>query len=595
MMDRDEKFVGRQKELSDVLQFLDLEKQDTDSMSALPAQIICLHGDAGMGKTAIAGEAARRMLERFDDIIWLSGCASPLSHRQNIEMPPKMQGDGWKLLVIDNIEGFDRSGLIKGLLANLPANYKALVTSREPLDMGKRQIHVGPMNSGDSTRLLLTHKPETGVEAAREIIHLTGGCPLAMRLAVSQATPDTLDDLKKAEGNILDYLFTHSLSMAGDDGYKVFTSMTVFSPTASRRAIQATCGLSDLDFEKAMERIVALSLVESYDQGKRFGLHQLARARAREQLENDNGKETYRERAARFFMEFLDATAPMTRPEIAAKALGAEGLPSGARERMQDAAVEIFVKPALKALETELINCLLALEWLLEKDDIDAANSVFVGLGDVLIMCGYRDDAAHYLMRIADGLRDHGEGYVEAVIMLGRLYQNQGDQEQAIQFYHSALEIKHKADDRAGQQGILENIALAHSGQKEWMKAASACLESFQIAVAVHANAVMDSLRNVLEVSGNMLRSGEFNTPAQLAQQLAPFTQNAESADDEMRISLAICHGVFAMIGFVAECRCDRGNSAYKEALELAHSLDNRTGRALKLVEWLKGEEENGN
>ena len=62
MMTREEKFAGRERELSDVLRSLDPESQDG-------VRIACLYGDAGMGKTAIAIEAVHRMAEWFDDVI----------------------------------------------------------------------------------------------------------------------------------------------------------------------------------------------------------------------------------------------------------------------------------------------------------------------------------------------------------------------------------------------------------------------------------------------------------------------------------------------------------------------------------------------
>ena len=122
------------------------------------------------------------------------------------------------------------------------------------------------------------------------------------------------------------------------------------------------------------------------------------------------------------------------------------------------------------------------------------------------------------------------------------------------------------------------------------MKAASACLESFQIAVEIHASAAIDLLRKMPEVSRNMFGGGEFALPAQLAQQLTQIIQNTAPADDEMRTALAICHGVFTIIGFMAACECDRKSGVYKEAMELARSLDESTGAALKLVEWLEGD-----
>ncbi len=790
MMARDERFAGRRRELNSILKSLDPENRDG-------VQTVCLHGDAGMGKTAIAIEAAHRMAEWFDDVVWLSGRAVPpdelkeyaksddpltritsaegfvttLAHKCGVELNGNedqsqlrdvilsgLRGDRRRLLVLDGVEPFVGSDLIRSLLTNLPANCKALITSVESLEVNERQIHVDPMNSRDSAQLLSAYSAlkdlKTDSERTSEIIHVTGGNPMVMRLVVSQVTSsektldDALEDLRKAEGIVFDHVFSHSLTLAESGGRKIFAAMAVFFPTASRKALQSACGLSDLDFEKAIESIVGLSLVESYEQGKRFSLHQLARIKAQQQLEGDTERQGYRERAAQFFIELVNATAPMTRPEVAVKALGAPKLEGISAQRIQDAAVEIFVRPAIDLLEMELFNCFLTMDWLLDKDDVDAANGILANLSDFLTKRGYWSEAIYFLTRVADSLKKHGKDYAEAAVLLGvlherqgkwkesvsyyesalesaresqnkeleanilnglgtiyagqgdwshaseylepsleafhqlgdeegealassalggiyqqtdrwdeatrrfensleifrrrnnklgaadsldklaeccqhseeyekavgycdeslsiyvdledkngqgnilnnlgMLYYKQGDLDQAIQSYHRALEIKNEAGDVVGKQVILDNLALVHSARAEWMQVASACLESFQIAVQVHSGVVIDSLRNILEVTRNIFDGKEFAIPAQLAQQITELIKNTEPIDDEIPAALAICHGVFTIIGFMAACECDKESDAYKEALELARSLDERTGVALELVEWLE-------
>jgi tetratricopeptide (TPR) repeat protein len=795
MMTREEKFTGRRRELSDVLRSLDPERQDG-------ARVVCLHGDAGMGKTAIAIEAAHRMAEWFDDLIWLSGRAAPpeelrehvkgddplarisddpgfltaLANKCGIELNGSEDrsqlrnsvlinlNDGRRrLLVLDSVERFARSDLIRSFLVNLPANCKALITSRESLEINEGQVHVGPMNSLDSVRLLKAYGElkdfRASPEEMKEIIHFTGGHPMAMRLIVSQVTmaektlDDALKDMREAKGRIFDYIFERSLDIAGADGRKLFAAMAVFFPTASRKALQSVCGLSIAGFEGTMKRVVGLSLAESYEQGKRLSLHQLARAKAQELLEKDVERGRYRERAAQFFMDFVNATIPMTRPEIAAKALGAPMLEGKSAQRIQEAAVEIFVKPAVKMLEMELMNCLLALEWLLDKGDLDEATKLLDGLGEFLHTRGHWDMAIHYEKTITEGWRDRGEHHAEAAGLLnlgavcynlgrwtesteyyenalelsrefqdkdleanalnglglvyrsqkkwdeavrffenareifhqigdekeeeeagvlnnlgtlyqqigqwedsgsclersreiferlnnkpgeatalgnlaryyhlykqdyrqamelyeravkifgdlsyraeqgdvlhnlGNVYRDQGDQDRAMQYYQRSLDIKSKIGDRVGQQSLLDHLAFIHSRQNQWMRAASACLESFQIAVEIHSSIVVDSVRVILQVSKTMLKSGEFAIPAQLAQQLSQFIQDTEVTDNEIRAALAISHGVLTLISFVAACEFNKESNIYKEALELARSLDEKTGAALNLVNWLE-------
>ena len=798
MMSRDEKFVGRRCELSGVLSALDPESQSS-------VKIVCLHGAAGMGKTAIAIEAAHRMAGWFDDVIWLSGRTAPpdelkehvkaddplarisgaegfltsLAHKCEVELrgyeePAQLRNavlknlndNRRKLLVLDSMERFARSDLVKSLLINLPANCKTLITSRESLEINEKPIHVGPMNSLDSAGLVIAYGALKNLKADSrelgEIIHRTGGHPLAMRLLVSQVTAGektlekALEDLGEAEGDIFDYIFKRSLGLAGQNGRKIFAAMAIFLPNASRKALQSVCGLSETEFEKTIKRVVGLSLVEQYEQGKRFGLHQLARAKAQQQLESDSDSEKYHERVAQFFMEFVKATAPMTDPAIAVQAL-TEQMPGGAlgKQMIQGAAMEIFVKPAIRSLETELVNCLLALEWALDRDNLDMAMEFLNDLAHLLIVSGgYWDAAAHYYAKTVESCRNRGEHHAEAVALcnlglvyyrqskwkdaieihesalkmaqqiqdreleatilnglgtvhseqkewneagrclensrnifrllgnermeglvlgglgglhiqmgqwneaaqyfrasleicerlnergaqanalsnlgiccrnqgqfedalefhrrslkiyedlgtksgqegvlnnLGIIYEEQGHLIKAMQCYQNSLEINYEIGHRAGQRIALNNLAFIHSKQKQWMEAASACLESFQIATQIHASIVRDSLVNILHISRSMLSSGEFAIPAQLVQQLSQLIQSVQMDDEEMRLVLAISHGVFTIIGFMAMCEGDKGSDVYKEALELARSLDGKTGAALKLVEWLEEKEE---
>ena len=117
--------------------------------------------------------------------------------------------------------------------------------------------------------------------------------------------------------------------------------------------------MNDDAFDKAMKRVIGLSLVESYQQGKRLGLHQMAKAKAEQILSEDQDKEKYQERMAEYFMEFLNATAPMTQPDTATKAIEPQ-MPEGmTKNQIQEVAMEMLVKPALNMMETELGNCLI--------------------------------------------------------------------------------------------------------------------------------------------------------------------------------------------------------------------------------------------
>jgi tetratricopeptide (TPR) repeat protein len=792
MMTREQRFIGRRRELSDVLSSLDPEHRDG-------VQVVCLHGEAGIGKTAIAIESAYRMSEWFNDLIWLSGHTDPpkelrehvktddplkrinspegflttLAHKCGLEVTgdetesdlrdnilKSLSGNKWKLLVFDSMEGLIKFDVIRTLLSNLPINCKALITSREPLEINERQIHVSMMKQADSIRLLVAYGSIKGlqidVNELSQIVHFTGGQPMAMRLVVSQVTSgektleSVLKDLKKAKGTIFDYIFSNSLKLALKDGRKLFAIMSLFYPTASRKALQEVCNLNDDAFDKSLKRLIGLSLVEYYQQNKRLGLHQMARAKSEQLLSEDQERDKYQERMTEYFMEFLNATVPMTQPDTATKAIEPQ-MPEGmTKSQIQEVAMEILVKPALNMMETELGNCLSVLEWIINKSDLDTATNILNRLCAFLEIRGYWDISKHYYMKMAEIFGKRGDTKKQATAMfnlgvlshnlgrwrdaieayettckvarefqnseleakslnglgavyldqgdtdraieyfenaltifqsisneigkagllnnlgkiylsrneyekafqyftdsydifrqkndkqgeaialnnigeyyqsiqkyedtikfyedslkifydlgnksaqanmlnsIGAIYQDLGNIEKALQYYNNALEIVYEIGDLYRQYIILRNIATIKVMLENWIESTNACIEYYKISVQLHANIVMGALRGILDVSRIMLKSGEYATPVQLGIELTYFMNKVDIQDEEMRAALAISQGVFTIIGFVATCEWDKSSNVYKEALELAKSLDKSTGSALKLVEWLE-------
>lgn len=607
MMNRDEKFIGRRQELCDILQALDPERQGDDELSMLPVQVICLHGDVGMGKTAIATEATRRMLGWFDDIIWLAGFSASakepagdddsleqisevdeflitLAHKCEIELNGdedrvqlresiiRVLSDGRRrLLILDDLAPSSELELFE----TLPTNCKAIVTSNKPLEMDKQQIHIQPMSSQDSMQLLLSHD-EISSEEAEKIVHITGGHPMTMRLAISQivsgekSLDDILTDIENAEGTIFDHIFRYSLALAGGDGRKIFAAMAVFSPTASRKSLQSACGLGDLEFENAIKCIVELSLIESYDQGKRFGLHQLVQAKAQQQLESDLDSGNYYERAAQFFSELVSATAPMTVPEQAVKALGVPSLTGMAAQRIQEAAVEIFVKPAVKVLETELPNCLLAMDWFMQKENIDAADTLFRNLSGFLTARGYWNEAVGYLTRINDSLKGDGRSYAEASAFLGMFHERQERWEESITHYKDALEAARRSQNVELQANVLSALGTLYTRQRDWGNAGQYLEDSRLIFQQLGDETGEISALNIL--GGIYQQLGEWSKAIQYLEILYGISQRSDNGASmaELLNKLAECHQSMESNESAAE--------SYNNALSIYIELGDRDG-----------------
>lgn len=768
---REGKFVGRREELNTILRSLDPERQDSE-------RFINVYGDPGTGKTAIIIESIDRIDEWYDEIIFLSaessGFGSSLSPRtllmalaykcdvdlgvyeSDIELKNNLikglSGNKKRLLVIENLAM--TSDILKSFFNELPTNCKAIITSDVPLEMNGKQIKIGMLKQIDAIKLCYAYKKD--LERIERLVNLTGGHPMMTKLAISQVVSgertidNVIKDIKKAKGDLVDHIVDSSSKLALKDGRKVLGIMSLFYPSANRKAIQDISNMNDETFNKAIKRLADLSLIESYQNGKRFGLHQIIKARAEKLLEDEQDREKYYESMAEYIMEFLNATIPMTNIDIAMKAIEGQ-MPEGtSKEQLKEVATQILVKPAIDMIEMELFNCLSVLEWAMKKGDLEKTMKISDGLSDFLVKMGYWDIINQYLLGMSDLLgkqsdlrlqataifnlgtlnykqgkidpaielyqsalniaeksKDHkltiqslnalGSVYLEkndieraienferlaeiyksinddlssALVLnnLGLVYQKNGelekafecfniarrifrqkndkygeasaikniagyyhssnDYDQAIDNYQKALKIFRELDDKPNQYLILNrlgslyqdqknldsaleyyfesldlvrstndflmqieamsNIAFVYALNNKWLESANYCMSAFQIAVQTNPNVITESLRNILKIVKIMLKSSEFAIPAQLVYQLSQFIGSMKIEDNEIRTALAISQGIFTLIGLVSASEYDKKNDLFKEALELAHSLDKNTGFAFNLTQWLE-------
>jgi len=781
ILTREERFVGRREELNTILRSLDPERMDSE-------KFINLYGDLGIGKTAIVIESIDRMAEWFDEIICISALSSGLesninprtflmtiAHKCNINVREYetdidlkndvingLEGSQRRLLVIEDLNMLGTTDIIKSFLGELPNNCKAIVTSNEALELGGKQIQIGMLKQIDAIKLCYKYKKD--LEQIDRLTHLTGGHPMATKLAISQVASGerTLDniikDIRKAKGDIIDHIINSSLKLALKDGRKIFSIMSLFYPNANRNAIQEICNMNDEVFGKAIKRLIDLSLIEIYQKGKRLGLHQIVKDKAKKLLEDDQDHDKYYESMAKYVMEFLNATIPMTDIEIAEKAIEGQ-MPEGtSREQLRNVAMQILVKPAFDLITLELFNCLSVLMWAMKKGDLDKTMKISDSLSDFLAKMGYWDIISQYLIGMSDlfgrqnnlrlqataifnlGTLNYKQGKINEAIelyqsalnvaqksqdstlviqslnalgsayldkndidkaiesfenllsiykavgddlssaqllnnlgliyqnnrelekafqcfnesrrifhqkndkygeasaitniagyyynsndydqaidsyqkalkifrelddksnqylimnRLGSLYQEQGNFDEAIEYYLESLELERNAKDYLMQHETTNNIALVYALNKNWIESANFCVSAFQLAVQINPNVITNSLRNILKVVKIMLKSREFAIPAQLVYQLSQFIGNMKVEDKETRTALAISQGVFTLIGLVSASECDRKNDLFKEAIELARSLDENTGSAFNLMQWLEHEKagENG-
>ncbi len=343
-------FVGRAKELAEI-----------DALLRDPAcRLLTLTGLGGSGKTRLAIEAASAAADQFahglalvalqaiprGDLL-VSAVAQTLGLVFYGEAEAQDQlfaflHDKAMLLILDNFEHLlDDAGLVSSLLAAAPG-VTVLATSREALRLQEEwlyplgglpappSVYATGLEAYEAVQLFLSHarrvQPSFSLAGEREAVSricmLTAGLPLALELAaswlkglhaadVAQAMQRNLDMLSTNTRNVearhrsMRAVFDQSWALLSGDERLIFAKLSVFRGGFAGEAAKQVAGASLLDLAGLVEK----SLIgrESAD---RFGMHELLRQYATEQLAALGQAEAAQARHSQYFAEFMRAQEP---------------------------------------------------------------------------------------------------------------------------------------------------------------------------------------------------------------------------------------------------------------------------------------------
>ncbi|MEK6333975.1 MAG: tetratricopeptide repeat protein [Acidobacteriota bacterium] len=337
-----------------------LDKDDRDIVERLQKelapginQLVVLWGSGGVGKTAIAAEAVRGLIEAFARrIAWVSadglenfslttlldGIASQLGHpdlrKLALDLKKEQVRDLVKtapaLIVLDNFETIDspeRDHCIDWL--GKPAPCTTLITTRDMIE-DARNIPLDVMRPEEANTLLdqliaQTHEARAFDNLDRDrLIQTAEANPLVLQWIVGQIDlaqdPDeVLDDLQHGEGKAADRVFNRSyeLRQLNNGGRAVLLALSLFAPSAARKAVAEVSGFgkeSDKKkFREAVKSLSALWLIHTADESKRLAVEGLTRQLTKARLEADPRGKTFPTRFVSRFLRFADAHLPSTR------------------------------------------------------------------------------------------------------------------------------------------------------------------------------------------------------------------------------------------------------------------------------------------
>jgi tetratricopeptide (TPR) repeat protein len=325
-------FFGRDKEMDRVLGALSPEERGWG---------VVIDGIGGIGKTALAVEAAYRCKERglFDAFIFVSAkqkrlepsgikaearAATTLDEFVNetvrtLGKPGIAQLTGEDrhralldvlrttraLLIYDNLETLtmEEQEALADWLRFLPQCCKAMLTSRRRGGEGALWLRLEKLD-WETACAIIQHESEREARLAetlrrvgearwRELYEETGGSPLALiwTLGLMRARALTFDRalamLRQGaarESPLQEFIYQKARQELGASDVAVLNALSFFVPSATFEALMAVADLSRTVLETVLERLDALSLVNKELGEERYSLHPLTRAYVRDDL-----------------------------------------------------------------------------------------------------------------------------------------------------------------------------------------------------------------------------------------------------------------------------------------------------------------------
>jgi TolA-binding protein len=294
--------------------------------------VVLMASLGGMGKTSLAREVAARCLSgeanmpEVDAVVWLSDKDRPGTTNLSVvlnEIARTLDYPGLTqlaydekrheveqllrrqvvLVIIDNFETITDDALLHWLL-RLPEPSKAIITTREyrrelrsswPIDLGGMDQAEARQLIAERLRALKIERLIDDPAQFDPLIRATGGNPKAIELAIGlikyerRPLPQVIDDLHGARGALFEDLFTRTWLLLDAAARHVLLALTLFPASASHAALGATAGQPELAFDRAVDLLADLSLIDvqhiHVQSRPRYALHPLVRAFARSKQE----------------------------------------------------------------------------------------------------------------------------------------------------------------------------------------------------------------------------------------------------------------------------------------------------------------------
>jgi tetratricopeptide (TPR) repeat protein len=512
-------FTGRKDYIAQIEAILNLGK------------IVTIAGIPGVGKSALAIHAAHRLKDRYPDAqlhVNLHGQTpesaletktvlirflNALTGRDESQLATDLDGlvaqyrstlaDKRALIILDNARD---EAQIRDLLPSSP-NCAVVVTSRSRLTglPGAGSIALEPMAVGIESELgdaeLLfqailqdDNRVEAELAAAREIVKLCGGLPIAIRITAAtlkqqiwarkslQAYAQELDTelrLDKLENENVEAAipgqgsvrasFNLSYKILAKEDQQLFRyagglpgvnfGLEILAAVMEREKSQIEAGLG---------RLLEAQVLESRGDN-RFGWHYLMRLFAKSQL-TDTERKTVLDRGLTWYCEqanfWNNGLNPVRCRQLAQ--LWAATTEDSAEELEQ--VLPIMALDWFTTEQNNWVDVVRDLTQIPRPDDAVALAANLVPFFDRRSSWG---DWVTTHQMVKDCAQQAGNlaGVAQTLTNLGIVYQRQGKWDQAIDCYEKALEISRRLGDERSVAQTLGNLGNVYDSQSKWKQA----------------------------------------------------------------------------------------------------------------------------
>jgi len=487
------RFVGRRQELVDLARLL----RDN--------RVTFVAGARGVGKTALAQEAASRAAADFDRIVWVSArveeppptLAHHLAGVQLVDRPTderevladlaealggevrpgmspreieqecvRLAGSGRPLIVLDSLDSVVDTNLIAQLLADLPENARALCTSCPRPAAQRLEVSLTDLPTGDAVGLAAAEADRLRIPLERhdlaELIGTVGGHPLSIRLAIGglaqagQRLGDVLDGINARDGDVLGYVLQQELP---PEAGRLLGLAAVFPTGVPRAVLRRASGMSHEEFAAAAAVLSRTPLLEPDPSSGLLRALDLVRLAVLGQM----GEE-----------ELKDAVAAVLRVQQSADA---ELLCRAATE-LETLCRARGLVPAWLPLGRVALDGARAdgTPWQLAR----AAND----LAMALYLTGEPDEALRWYQEARDIWEEQDDEANAAAALgnMGLIYADQGKPDEALPCHQQAYDIAERLNNPQTMANALGNMGLIYADEGKLDEALRCHQQAYEIA-----------------------------------------------------------------------------------------------------------------